>query len=254
MRDNKYKQVACYRLLLQTTQPQDRRIIMTNFVIAPCVSQRLLSVTEEAAWPGLSADFASALFQNTPIEPRYASLSKSNALTHSHFKKKENKRQEMGHVGLRSPRIERLRHNAAAVRTVNSGPRFPNRSPLTSIIPSGFFCFCLKSLCSDIFSLLALSSSDPPGRVRRCGTDTSKYDPQASLGAGSVLVHLQKNKYKRGTVYSHDVSDAITYLFTPQGTKSRFFPKMEVESTRLLLASYDRNIRLLRSRNRQILG
>lgn len=27
MRDNKYKQVACYRLLFQTTQPQDRRII-----------------------------------------------------------------------------------------------------------------------------------------------------------------------------------------------------------------------------------
>lgn len=27
MRDNTYKQVACYRLLFQTTQPQDRRII-----------------------------------------------------------------------------------------------------------------------------------------------------------------------------------------------------------------------------------
>lgn len=55
-----------------------------------------------------------------------------------------------------------------------------------------------------MFSLLALSSSDPrppplPGRVRRCWTDTSKYDQQASLGAGSVLVHLQKNKYKHAS-------------------------------------------------------
>lgn len=244
MRDNTYKQVACYRLLFQTTQPQDRRII-TQTLSSPLRLPTSPFSHRRSSLAGFVHRLCLSPVSKHSHRATLRQFIQIKCINTQSLQKKENKRQEMGHVGLKKKnRIERLRHNA-----VNTGPRFPNRSPLTSIIPSGFLVFVLN-LCVVTCSVSWLSvqvtppPNPPPGRVRRCGTDTSKYDPQASLRAGSVLVHLQKNKYKHASALFTVVMSVMQlciYLLH-KAPNPGFFPKMEVESTRLLLAWYDRNI------------
>lgn len=122
----------------------------------PCVAQRLLSVTEEAAVLRLSAQI-----QNTPSEPGYATLSKSNAFTHSHFKKGK---QAAGN-GTRctiNHKIKLLRHRAAVVQTMNWS-KIPKQVPghLNHPFVLFFFNFCVVTLSVSWLSVQVTPTATP---------------------------------------------------------------------------------------------